>query len=224
MVEKFEQPEQRSAQVTESKGVTLADAKLNDLPKSVSGSAADITLVDDSGKPSTRQEQLQEFVDGYAKAGKLYADSVGDERLGRFQDRVGAVYDSDYKTFKEFAALQDKLVAKPPEQPQDVGRDLGKIFADALSRQAQNGRVDLGSPENQNLMGAISGFMIAARSTFAPGSDQQTETAKMVDALETQLQRSKISTAHGIIWGDTKEPGMATYPSSKTYDRHNFAP
>ncbi|MDR3612432.1 MAG: hypothetical protein P4L53_02635 [Candidatus Obscuribacterales bacterium] len=223
-MENFEKtPPQQT--ITETKGLTLADAKLKDLPTPIPRVVVnDLTIVDDSAKPATRQERLQEFVDGFGKAGKLYFDATNDNgRLGKFQGRVAAIYEQDHKTFKELAALTDKLTTNPPPSPEAIGADLGKTFADAISREKANGPVDLTSKENQNLMGAVSGYMLAARATFAPATEQE-QTEKMVDSLEAQLQQSKLSDVHAIIWGDTKEPGMATYPPTQTYDRHRFLP
>jgi hypothetical protein len=223
MVENFEQTPVRHT-TTGAKGLTLVHAKLKDLPTPAHTAATDLMIVDDSGKPATRQEGLQEFVDGFGKAGKLYLDSVKDDgRLGKFQDRVAAIYDQDHKTFKELAAFTDKLTANPSPSPEAIGADLGKIFGDAIAREKANGPVDLTSKENQNLMGAMSGYMLAARATFSAGGEQQ-QTEKMVDSLEAQLRQNKDSGLHAIIWGDTKEPGMAAYPPTQTYDRHRFLP
>ncbi|MBZ0187231.1 MAG: hypothetical protein K8F91_13375, partial [Candidatus Obscuribacterales bacterium] len=74
----------------EEKGIdfTLADAKLSDVPKSDTSSVALGSGVelqfgpDESVYPPTKQERLQEFVDGFGRVGKLYSDSVQDR--GRF--------------------------------------------------------------------------------------------------------------------------------------------
>jgi hypothetical protein len=221
MVEKFEKPsEAPTAEPSKTKGLTLADASLKDFAPLPQTAANDLTIVDDSSKSAGQQQRDNGFKDGFSGVENLYKNSIKDPvREARFHDRMQAIYDRDPQTFKEFASLTHKIAANPPASPEEVGGELGKIYADALRRQSARGSVDLESPENQNLMGAMSGYMLAGRATFGAGDTQQTKA--MVDSLESKIGASKY--AHAVIWGDTKEPGMVVCPPNTTYDRYNFS-
>lgn len=213
-----------AAQVIE--GYTLADAKKGDLPaKTVAAGPTDlqITGADDAKVPATKQERMQEFIDGVGRVNKLYHDTTqSDERVGRFQTRMGDVYNFDHSTFKELARLGEAITGKPPASPEAVGKGLAQVFKNTLDRH-QGGNIDYQDPEWVSLMGAMSGMMLATQSTFDPPKDAA-QTAKMVDALEAEFQRQKVPFLHGVIYGDTKEPGLAAVPPGETIDRHNFIP
>ena len=208
---------------------TLADADMTDIPdRSPSEVSQDgdllIVASNDSIYPSTRQEQLQEFVDGFGRLGKMYHDSVGDSgRMGRFQERMGNVYQEDRQTFLDLAKVGDGLAQKPPLSPEQVGEDLAQAAISGIERQLQAGNGDLSSPEMQNIQGAVAGVMLAARSTFGQ-ADMESKTRAMIDAIDRKFQEGGLPFLRGIIWGDTKEPGLAVVPEGTNIDRHNFLP
>lgn len=205
---------------------TFVNAKLSDLNMLAKGAGSTyvnndgFTLTDHS-YPTTRAGQVQEFIDGFGHLGKLYSDSVNDPaRFEKFQQRMQGVYQYDRETFKDLGALGEKLIANPPISGEQVGKEL----ADIIKRTADRKGSDFTSADWQNLQAAVAGVMIAAGSTF----DLATKAAKniaMVDAMENQLKSNGINNLHAIIWGDTKEPGMAITPNGKTLtpeQRHNF--
>lgn len=202
-------------------GFSLADASLQDVPQPPRDAAAVSTLIkDDSEYPATKQERLQEFVDGFGRIGKLYDDAVGDDaRLGKFQERMAGVYALDHATFKELARLGERMTANPPASGEEVGKTLAQILNNTFER--QGGTIDLSSPEMVNLQGALAGMMLAQRANFDQAGMSES-TIAMVDAMENELTRLKVPAVHAIIWGDTKEPGLAVVPPGKSIDRHNF--
>ncbi len=180
-------------------------------------------VADNSAYPATPVERLQEFVDGFGHLGKLYGDSISDKgRFEKFQDRMQGVYEFDRDTFKALGKLGDQMIAKPPATPEHVGKQLADIFSDTLKR--QGGNIDLSSPDWQNLQAAMAGIMIAAGSTFKPET-KATQNSAMVDAMDAQLRKNNVPYVNAIIWGDTKEPGIAVVPKGQTLtpqQRHNF--
>jgi len=206
---------------------SLADANVGDMrsAKSTMVAANDlqITGTNDSVAPGTRQERLQEFVDGFGHLGKLYSDSVGDkDRFSKFQDRMMNVYTYDHATFKEMGRLGDDMMKNPPPTPEQIGQALGHSLKNTMDRQLKTGNVDLTSPDMTNLEGAMAGVMLAARANFN-SSTRDTQTAAMVDAMEAELRKQNVPHIHAIIWGDTKEPGLAVVPPGQQVgDRHNF--
>ncbi|MBI1272274.1 hypothetical protein GC174_17745 [bacterium] len=209
---------------------TLAEARVDDVLKTA-GATADVQAVagtleitaDRSEYPPTKQEQLQEFVDGFGKVGKLYDDAVKDPaRFAKFQERMGAVYQDDHETFMDLADVGKEMTDNPPSSPEKVGQDLAFTLANAIDRKLQTGSIDPGSEDMQNLMGAVAGMMLAARSNFDPGAmGEQTRT--MVDSFDTALQ-TRIPVIRGIIWGDNGEPGIAVVPPGESIDRHKYLP
>ena len=207
----------------------LGTAKLSDLqalktsgpPTFLQGDS--FQIADNSQYPATRSGQLQEFVDGFGHLGKLYGDSISDKgRFEKFQDRMQGVYEFDRDTFKALGKLGDQMIAKPPATPEHVGKQLADIFSDTLKR--QGGNIDLSSPDWQNLQAAMAGIMIAAGSTFKPET-KATQNSAMVDAMDAQLRKNNVPYVNAIIWGDTKEPGIAVVPKGQTLtpqQRHNF--
>lgn len=172
--------------------------------------------------PQTRQEKLQEFVDGFGQVGKLYSDSVQDnDRFGKFQDRMAQVYSSDRDGFLDLARVGKEMTGKPPASPEKIGEGLADAIAEKLSRMQTGGTVELDGPEMMNFQAAVAGMMLAARSTFEPGAMNQQTTA-MVDALDARLQAKNVPYIRGIIWGDNHEPGLALIPPGTRVDRHNF--
>ncbi len=172
---------------------------------------------------SARISPAQEFVNGFGHLGKLYSDSVSDNgRFIKFQERMQGVYGFDRDTFRALGNIGDQLIAKPPATPEQVGKQLADIFNDTLKR--QGGNIDLSKPEWVNLQSAMAGVMIAAGSTFNPQTKAQQNIA-MVDAMDAQLRKNNIPFVNAIIWGDTKEPGLAIVPKGQTLtrqQRHNF--
>ncbi len=216
---------------------SLGCAKLSDM-KCFSPSAATLVAEDgfsiaDSSKYShatkdsqtapTHQELVQEFVDNFGKLGKLYSESVGDPaRFAAFQKRMEGVQAFDRETFKALGSIGERLAANPPMNPEDLGRELADILKATMER--KGGKIDLGSDEWKNLQSAMAGIMIAAGATFDPGTKEQQNIA-MVDAMDQQLRANGTPFVYAIIWGDTKEPGLAIEPSEKplTADRrHNY--
>ncbi len=225
---KLEQGDKNAAAKSDANvGFTLADAKPGDLPpKTAKPGPTDlvITGTDDDKVPATRQERLQEFVDGFGKLGKLYHDNTQNvDRLGRFQDRMMGVYGYDHSTFKELARLGEAMTGPNPPSPEAIGKGLAQVFKNTLDRALQTGNVDLQSPDMLNVEGSLSGMMLAAQSTFHPPKDAE-QTKKMVDALDAEFLRQKVPHMRGIIFGDTKEPGVAAVPDGATIDRHNYIP
>ena len=207
----------------------LGHAKLSDLT-SLSQTFAptyvhndSFQIADNSAYPTTQIGRLQEFVDGFGHLGKLYGDSISDKaRFEKFQDRMQGVYGFDRDSFKALGNIGDQLIANPPATPELVGKKLADIFSDTLKR--QGGNIDLAKPEWQNLQAAMAGVMIAAGSTFKPETKAEQNVA-MVDAMEAQLRKNNVPYVNAIVWGDTKEPGMATVPKGQTLtpqQRHNF--
>lgn len=206
----------------------LSHAKLSDLdnlnqngPTYVNNDS--FQIADNSAYPATAIGRVQEFVDGFGHLGKLYSDSVSDNgRFEKFQDRMQGVYGFDRDDFKGLGNIGDQLIAKPPATPEQVGKQLADIFSDTLKR--QGGNIDLSKPEWQNLQAAMAGVMIAAGSTFNPQTKAQQNIA-MVDAMDAQLRKNNVPYVTAIVWGDTKEPGMAVVPKGQTLtpqQRHNF--
>ncbi|HMP53641.1 MAG TPA: hypothetical protein PKD05_18980, partial [Candidatus Melainabacteria bacterium] len=107
---KFDSPD--GGEKTAPQVFTLADARVDDLPKTTDDSAdvrtvaGKLEITDRGDYPATRQEQLQEFVDGFGKVGKLYDDAVKDPaRFAKFQERMGAVYQDDHETFMDLSDI-----------------------------------------------------------------------------------------------------------------------
>jgi len=206
---------------------SLADANVGDMRTAkttmVAANDLQITGTNDSATPATRQERLQEFVDGFGHLGKLYSDSVGDQaRFSKFQDRMMNVYTYDHATFKEIGRLGDDMTKNPPPTPEQIGQALGHSLKNTMDRQLKTGNVDLASPDMINLEGAMAGVMLAARATFNPNT-KDAQTTAMVDAMEAELRKQNVPHIHAIIWGDTKEPGLAVVaPGQQVGDRHNF--
>lgn len=203
----------------------MTDAKLSDVkpPGESAGanSAGDLQIAY-ADPPQTRQEKLQEFVDGFGKVGKLYSDSVQDnDRFGKFQDRMAQVYSSDRDGFLDLARVGKEMTDKPPASPEKIGEGLADAIADKLSRTQVGGTVELDGAEMMNFQAAVAGMMLAARSTFEPGSMDR-QTTSMVDSLDARLQAKNVPYIRGIIWGDTHEPGLAMIPPGTRVDRHNF--
>jgi hypothetical protein len=180
-------------------------------------------IADNSGNPATRISKAQEFEDAFDHLGRLYSDSVIDDgRSLKFKERMEGVYRFDRDTFRALGNVGDQLIAKPPATPEQVGKQLADIFTDTLKR--HGGSIDLSEPEWLNLQSAMAGVMIAAGSTFNPETKAQQNIA-MVDAMDAQLRTNNIPYVNAIIWGDTKEPGMAVVPPGQTLtqqQRHNF--
>lgn len=206
----------------------LIHAKLSDLNNLMQNGSTYVNndsfqIADNSAKTATRVNRAQEFVDGFGHLGKLYSDSVNDNgRSQKFQERMEGVYGFDRDTFRALGNVGDQLIAKPPATPEQVGKQLADIFSDTLKR--QGGNIDLSKPEWQNLQAAMAGVMIAAGSTFNPQTKAQQNIA-MVDAMDAQLRKNNVPFVNAIIWGDTKEPGMAIVPKGQTLttqQRHNF--
>ncbi len=183
-----------------------------------------LLLADNSPRPETPAQRRQDFVDGFGRLGKLYNDSVNDSgRFGKFQERMQGVFQFDRETFKAMGQIGDSLIANPPASPEQVGKQLADILSDTMKR--KGGNIDLAQSEWVNLQAAIAGVMIAAGSTFKPGSKSDQNIA-MVDAMDAQLRQNKVPFVNAIIWGDTKEPGMAIVPPGQALtrqQRHNFS-
>ncbi len=198
---------------------TLAEADLGDVQGKVAARGSGAFY------PSTHQERLQEFVDGFGRIGKAYNDAVHPDegRFTKFQDRMMNVYNFDRETFLDLAKLGTKLSLKSTT-PEAVGTALGDAFIKTLERQSTVAAIDLQGPDWMNLQGAVSGMMLAARANFDrdPARYKQ-QTIEMVDAMEKVLEK-KVPGLHAIIWSDTGEPGMASGPPDmfKTRDRHSF--
>ena len=207
----------------------LGNAKLSDLQGIKLANAAtyvqgdSFQIADNSAYPATKQARLQEFVDGFGHLGKLYGDSISDSaRFAKFQDRMQGVYTFDRDAFKALGRLGDQMIANPPATPEHVGKQLADILHDTMKR--KGGTIDLASPEWQNLQGAMAGVMIAAGSTFRPAT-KAAQNIAMVDAMDAQLRKNNVPNVNAIIWGDTKEPGLAIVPRGQTLttqQRHNF--
>lgn len=180
-------------------------------------------IADNSANPATMAGRLQEFVDSFGHLGKLYSDATNDNgRFEKFQERMQGVYGFDKDTFKAMGKIGDGLLAKPPMKPEEVGSKLADIFSDTLKR--QGGQIDLTSPDWKNLESAMAGVMIAATSTFKPET-RAAQTTAMVDAMESQLRKDNVPYVSAIIWGDTKEPGLAVVGKGQSLtpaQRHNF--
>jgi len=206
---------------------SMADAKLGDMKSTqatvVAANDLQITGMNDAVAPSTRQERLQEFVDGFGHLGKMYSDSVHDSaRFSKFQDRMMNVYTYDHATFKELGRLGDDMTENPPPTPEQIGQALGHSLKNTMDRQLKTGDVNFGGPDMTNLEGAMAGVMLAARAHFDPKT-MEAQTQQMVDAMESELRKQNVPDVHAIIWGDTKEPGLAVVPPGGNLgDRHNF--
>lgn len=202
------------------------DVSLKDIQATASSGEVETTdfrISNDSEYPATNQERIQEFVDGFGQVGKLYNDSVqSNDRLGKFQDRMMGVYAFDHASFKDLARVGESMTKQPPATPEEIGKSLANAFKSTLDRQLQHGDVDLQGKDFTNLEGAMAGMMLAARSTFDPAKMQE-QTVAMVDAMDKQLRDRKVPQLQAIIWGDTKEPGLAVVPPNTTIDRHNFS-
>ena len=179
-------------------------------------------IADNSPDQTVSMGQLMEFVKGYDQLGKLYNESVGDRgRLDKFQDRMLKVFNSDKDTFSALGQVGNGLIANPPTAPDQVGKQLADIFSDALKR--QGGQADFTSPEWKNLQSAMAGVMIAASATFKPDT-KNAQTVTMVDAMDAQLRTDSVPKINAVIWGDTKEPGIAFNPKGVALtaeQRHN---
>jgi hypothetical protein len=180
-------------------------------------------IIGDGGYPSTRAGKLQEFADNFGPAGYLYGRAIDDQgRFGKFQERMGAVYENDRDAFLETGKLAKDIrdTNVPPEQ---IGQRLGGIIADAVDRQRRDGVImPPDSPYNQQFYGALTGIMLGARSKFDQGTSPE-QTKAMVDGLESELRKRNVDRVHGIIWGDNGEPGMAvTAPGQQIPNRHKF--
>lgn len=209
----------------------LVNAKLSDI-KSLTGAQNDtyvqndgfkLMVADNSSQSDAIAQRRQEFVDGFGRLGKLYNDSVNDPaRFAKFQERMQGVYQFDRETFKAMGRIGDSLVANPPATPEQVGKQLADIMSDTMKR--KGGNIDLTQPEWMNLQSAMAGVMIGAGSTFRPETKAEQNIA-MVDAMDAQLRQNKIPYVNAIIWGDTKEPGLAIVPPGQSLtrqQRHNF--
>ncbi len=210
---------------------SLGCATLSEI-KGLSSSAATFiandgfAIADSSvGSPDTRtrQERVQEFVDNFGKLGKLYAEAVDDPaRFAAFQKRMEDVQTFDRQTFKDLGSIGERLAANPPMRPEEVGKELANILKTTMDR--KGGNIDLASEEWKNLQAAMAGIMIAAGATFEQATkDKQNIT--MVDAMDEQLRANGIPFVYAIIWGDTKEPGLAIDPSEKPLtpeQRHDY--
>ena len=210
---------------------TLSEARVEDMPKTAGGDdsasvnavAGKLEIADRGDYPATRQEQLQEFVDGFGKVGKLYDDAVKDPaRFAKFQERMGAVYQDDHETFMDLSDLGKEMTDTPPSSPEKVGQNLAITLANAIDRKLRTGNVDPGSEDMRNLQGAVAGMMLAARSNFDP-STMAEQTKAMVDSFDAALQ-TKMPVIRGIIWGDNGEPGIAVVPPGTAIDRHKYLP
>ncbi|MCA9802945.1 MAG: hypothetical protein KC777_13320 [Cyanobacteria bacterium HKST-UBA02] len=220
-----DRPEQKNNISPPGFDFNFTDAKLSDVkpPGKSEGTppAGDLQIAY-GDPPQTRQEKLQEFVDGFGKVGKLYSDSVQDnDRFGKFQDRMAQVYSSDRDGFLDLARVGKEMTDKPPASPEKLGEGLADAIADKISRMQAGGNVELDGPEMMNFQGAVAGMMLAARSTFEPGTMDK-QTVAMVDALDARLQAKNVPYIRGIIWGDTHEPGLALIRPGTQVDRHNY--
>jgi hypothetical protein len=182
-----------------------------------------IMAAGDSTDRSTAGQRLQEFVDGFGHLGKLYGDSISDqERFAKFQERMQGVYTFDRQTFKAMGRIGDSLISNPPAAPEQVGKKLADILSETMKR--QGGNIDLSQPDWLNLQAAMAGVMIGAGSTFRPGTKDQQNIA-MVDSMDAQLRKNRVPYVNAIVWGDTKEPGLAIIPPNQrltTQQRHNY--
>jgi hypothetical protein len=176
-----------------------------------------ILLADNSATAETPAQRRQEFVDGFGRLGKLYNDSVNDPgRFAKFQERMQGVFQFDRETFKAMGRIGDSLVANPPASPEQVGRQLADILHDTMKR--KGGNIDLSQPEWFNLQSAMAGVMIGAGATFRPQTKAE-QNISMVDAMDAQLRQNKVPYVNAIIWGDTKEPGLAIVPPGQSLTR-----
>ncbi len=229
----FESLERTSSQLysAEVSRASLGYAQLSDMKLS-SPSAATFVLNDTfaiadastvSSDAQTHQERVQEFIDNFGKLGKLYSEAVGDPaRFAAFQKRMEDVQAFDRQTFKDLGSVGEKLAEKPPMKPEEVGKELANILKETMDR--KGGKIDLTSEEWKNLQAAMAGIMIAAGATFEPGT-KNLQNIAMVDAMDKQLRANGTPFVYAIIWGDTKEPGLAIDPSETplTPDRrHNY--
>ncbi len=204
----------------------LSDMKLSSPSAATFVSSDSFAIADASTVSSdaqTHQERVQEFIDNFGKLGKLYSEAVGDPaRFAAFQKRMEDVQAFDRQTFNDLGSIGEKLAAKPPMKPEEVGKELANILKATMDR--KGGKIDLTSDEWKNLQAAMAGIMIAAGATFEPGTKEQ-QNIKMVDAMDKQLRENGTPFVYAIIWGDTKEPGMAIDPSEKPLtpdQRHNY--
>lgn len=208
----------------------LANARLSDIkvlngeksPTYVQNDGFKIMVADNSSAQQTHAQRVQEFIDGFGHLGKLYGDSVSDpNRFAKFQERMQNVYRFDPEAFKEMGRIGDSLLANPPASPEQVGKKLGDILSDSMKR--KGGNIDLSQADWVNMQGAMAGVMIAAGSTFKQNKAEQ--NIAMVDAMDGQLRQNKVPYVHAIIWGDTREPGIAIVPPSVKLtreQRHNY--
>jgi hypothetical protein len=180
-------------------------------------------IIGDGGYPTTREGKLQEFADNFGPAGHLYGRVIEDQsRFGKFQERMGTVYENDRDAFLEAGKLAKDIrdTNVPPEQ---IGQRLGGIIADAADRQRREGLImPPDSPYNQQFYGAMTGIMLGARSKFDQGT-MPDQTKAMVDGMESELRKRNVDRVHGVIWADNGEPGMAvTPPGQEIPNRHKF--
>lgn len=209
----------------------LVNARLSDIkvlhgdqsPTYVQNDGFKIMVADNSPNRQSHAQRVQEFIDGFGHLGKLYGDSVTDQnRFAKFQDRMQNVYGFDREAFKEMGRIGDSLLANPPATPEQVGKKLADILSDSMRRKGAS--IDLAGADWVNMQAAMAGVMIAAGSTFKPQSKAEQNTA-MVDAMDAQLRHNKVPYVNAIIWGDTKEPGMAIIPPGTKLtkeQRHNY--
>jgi hypothetical protein len=217
----FEIPERNSAsRLSEVPAFSLVQSTLGDVRDSSKRYA--VASLDPGGAPATTESAAQQFVRGFGPLGSLYTDAVhNDKRKDTFQERMEKVYTGDRQTFLDMASIGDRLTAKPPASPEEVGKSLADAYANALDREGKKtGKLDLNSPDMVNLMAATSGVMIGARSTFDPAKmPQQTKT--MVDAMEGELAKKGVKFVHAVIWDNSNEPGVALIPPGMKVDRYH---
>jgi hypothetical protein len=172
--------------------------------------------------PRPAEGSVQEFVNGFGHLGTLYSDAVhNDKRSATFQERMENVFTGDPQTFRDMASIGDRLVAKPPASPAEVGKSLADAYASALDREGKKtGNLNLGSPDMVNLMAATSGVMIGARSTFDQAKMPE-QTKAMVDAMEGELAKKGVQGVHAVIWDNSNEPGVAFIPPGMKFDRYH---
>mgnify|MGYP000402693548 CR=1 FL=1 len=209
----FESLERTSSQLysADVSRASMGYAQLSDIKLS-SPSAATFVLNDtfaladlstSSPDVQARQERVQEFIDNFGKLGKLYSEAVSDSaRFAAFQKRMENVQAFDRQTFRDLGAIGEKLAAKPPMKPEEVGKELANILKTTMDR--KGGNIDLTSDEWRNLQAAMAGIMLAAGATFEPGTKDQ-QNISMVDAMDKQLRTNGTPFVYAIIWGDTKE-------------------